>query len=165
MMKRLFLIVAAVLVSGCVYTHKYPEEWGERWVGDLTGMYSNQGRRTSPDGQYYPFPVELHRLLWHKPSFEADAIRITQKGNLIELVALANQRPVAEKTETLSAGNVKEETRFVAGALEKVTCRYWRTRDGLVIEWDSSSIALFTFLFPLAASDKSWSFFKSLPVP
>jgi hypothetical protein len=161
-MRKLALIVAAVLLLGCAFTQEYPTAWGEKRTGDLSGKYSSDGIVDQQDGQKGPDAPDLHHIFWEKPSFNADAIQLLHRQKMLEVVAFLNNQPVASKRISLSEENTFKQSTFEAGAFIVETYRFWKTKDGLVVERDLVGFAAFTFLVPLLASEKIWYLYPSL---
>jgi hypothetical protein len=135
-MRKLALIVAALLILGCAFTQEYPTAWGEKSAGDLSGKYSSDGILDQQDGQQGSNAPGLHHIFWEKPTFDAEAIQLFHRQKMLEVVAFLNNQPVASKRLSLSEENTFKQSTFEAGAFIAETFRFWKTKDGLVVERD-----------------------------
>jgi hypothetical protein len=155
----LAIIISSVLVA-CVYNQKYPTEWGEKRLVDVSGMYSNKGIVDKESAELGHPAYSLHSIFWEKPSFEAEVIQLNQQGKTIEVIALKSNRQVASITLNMSEDEYTiKRSGSQDGAIYSETYRFWRTDGGLVVEADS--IGLTVFIVPVVGSEKIWMYYKA----
>ena len=155
------LLSIALVISGCVYSQPYPEEWGKKETFNIAGVYSNKGDIDKKSKQlgYKSYP--LHKVFWDRPNFDPDKVEIVQNNKKLRVIAFKSGQIVATETFAYNPGEFTvKRSGTDNGAMYHDQYRFWKTNHGLVVESDSSGVTF--FILPLAGGDKTWLLFPEI---
>jgi hypothetical protein len=157
---KIWLTIALCTIASCVHVAEYPKDWGKIEQLDFTGVYKNSGIVDPESKSLGHNAPRLQYLFWPESSFNADAVKMVQKGNGIEILAMKSNEQLAVANYVLTEeGFVVSRSKSEDGGTYKAVYRFYRTANGIVVESDVTSLGV--FIIPIVGSDKIWRFYQA----